>query len=84
VVQDTPIDPAIEKRVREARVNHDKAFNALVRAAIGAYRKVYTPNDLKVLKKHHTTTKTLHLRFVNLDTRDKPALASLPHTRPTD
>ena len=69
VIKDTPIDPTIEKRVKDAHNGYDKAHAAVVKAALGVYNKAYKPDDLKVLKRHGVLVDALSLDFVNLDTR---------------
>jgi hypothetical protein len=65
----TPIDPAIEKRVKKAWEAYDKLIESMAKEAVTLVKQQVSDADLKVLKKYGCVTTNHTLIFVDLDTR---------------
>ncbi len=71
VVQDTPIDPDIERRVTKAITGYDNAFKLLASEATKLVNKAYTPGEILILRKFGFSEKVNDPMFVDLDDRDR-------------
>ena len=69
-VQDTPLDPAIEKRVKAARVMFDRIHERRQAEAGVLVARKYPAGDMKTLAKYELTKHVQSVLFVDLDTKD--------------
>ncbi len=69
IVKDTPINPDIEKRVKNAKHNYKKTFSNLVTVAKTIRNNAFPAAEEKILKKYNLTDEHTHIMFTDEETR---------------
>lgn len=66
----TPIEPATEKRVADARKDYDTLFAELAKQTVVELKKAVPAGDLRVCRKYDLTHKATVIHVMDLDSRD--------------